>query len=330
MTQHTDTRKIEADIERTRSRLGSTLDELQERVSVENLAKDALGMVRSNAAAYASSIDSAVRANPVAVALTGIGLAWLIFGGRKATPDPRRSVINRWEDEGGSPAPDFTDEETSDANRWAASIDTLRGKASRLLRGIERDARSQAGDLRDYAAERAEVLSRFTDDMRASLMEGLDGLSDAAKERIVKAREAAYSARLKMERGARAGGREAGRLVNEHPMVAGGVALVLGAAFAAAMPRTRIEDRTFGAESDRLMRAAADQLREERARVKEAASALVDDLGERAKSAVDKTVDDLSDKAKTAAHKAADDLTDKSEKATQTDKPKTAGMTTNV
>ncbi|MCB1339741.1 MAG: DUF3618 domain-containing protein [Pseudooceanicola sp.] len=327
MTQHTDSSRIEADLEESRSRLGATLDELQDRISVDSLARDALGMVRENAAAYASSIDSAVRANPLALALTGAGLAWLIFGGRKATPEPRKSALVRWEDEGGMPAP--ADDE-AESTRWSQQIDALRARASHSLRGIESDARSRVGDLRDYAAERAKVLSDFTADMQKSLSDGLEGLSDAGKERIVKAREAAYAARLKVERSARAGGREAERMLNEHPMVAGGVALALGAALAAALPRTMVEDRTFGAESDRLMALAATQLREERSRLKDAASALADDLGERAKSAVDKTVDDLGDKAKSAAHKAADDLTDKAEKATKTDKPRTAGMTTNV
>lgn len=295
MTHHTDTQKIEADLERSRSKLGSTLDELQERVSVENLAKEALGMVRNNAAAYASSIDSAVRANPLALTLTGIGLAWLVFGNRKPTPSPRKTVINRWEDEGGRPAPAYADrsDDVEDAHPWADKIDALRAKASKRLREIEREARSQAGGLRDYAADRAAVLSKFTEDMRSSLMEELDGLSDAAKVRIVKAREAAYAARLRVGQTARAGTVEAERMVNEHPMVAGGIALALGAAFAAALPRTRVEDRTFGAESDRLMSAAAAELRTERARLKKIAAGVADEL----ETAAKKTADDAADKA---------------------------------
>lgn len=97
-------------------------------------------------------------------------------------------------------------------------------------------------------------------------------------------------------------------MVNEHPMVAGGVALVLGAAFAAALPRTRVEDRTFGAESDRLMRAAAAQVREERARLKRVASGVADELGKAAREAADDAADaaaEIADEVKARAEKEA-------------------------
>ncbi len=299
MTQHPDTGSIEAELERSRARLNSAVDELQDRTSVENLAQEALGMIRSNAADYTRSIDSAVRANPIAVALTGAGIAWLIFGNRRATPEPGPAAISRWEDEGGTSRPSqgygTTPCGMSETRGWSDRIDALREKASQALRGIERKARSQAGDLRDYAAERAKVLASFTDDMRASLLDGLDGLSEAARDRIVKAREAAYLARLRVGQSSRGGAREAERLINEHPMIAGVLAMALGAAFAAALPRTRVEDRSFGTESDRLMDAAAKLLREERDRMSRVASGVADEL----KSSV-------RDAADTAAEKAAE------------------------
>lgn len=299
MTQHPDTSAIEAGLEQSRARLSSSLDALQHRVSVENLAQEALGMIRSNAAAYTRSIDNAVRANPMALALTGVGIAWLVFGTRKTSSEPHPSVNSGWEDDSGMPdasarygTPPGT---IAEEHGWSDRIDTLRAKASRALRGIEQDARSYAGDLRDFAAERAKVLAGFTEDMRESLLDGLDGLSDAARDRIVAAREAAYAARLGAERSARAGGREAERLINEHPMIAGVLALGLGAAFAAALPRTRVEDRTFGAESDRLMEAAATLLSEERERMARVASGVADELKSSARDVAD-----------TAAEKAAE------------------------
>ncbi|MCU9850235.1 DUF3618 domain-containing protein [Defluviimonas sp. WL0024] len=283
MAHQTDARTIEAELERDRASLSSTLDELQERISVDHLAKEALGMLRTNAGVYSRSIDSAIRANPMALALTGVGLAWLIFGGKKAVETPIESAVSRWESEGGAayPGAGITPGtyKRTDANQWSSRIDELRDRASALLRGMERDARDYAGNLRDYAAERSKVLAGFTEDMRASFRDGLDDLSEAARYRIVRAREQAYAARLRAERTARGGGREMGQLIEEHPMVAGVVAMALGAAFAAALPRTRTEDRAFGADSDRLMDAAAELLRDERARL----SRVADDIAEEVK-----------------------------------------------
>ena len=90
MTNRTDTDAIEDRLARNRDRLASTLDELQDRVSIDHLAREALDTVKTNAAAYTRSIDRAVRANPLALALTGVGIAWLVFGNRDSAEDDDR------------------------------------------------------------------------------------------------------------------------------------------------------------------------------------------------------------------------------------------------
>lgn len=308
MTRKTDPRDIEAELERDRASLASTLNELHDRVSIDNLAKEALGLIRTNASAYTKSIDGAIRANPMALALTGVGIAWLIFGGRTRRDEPDRSDARRDGDSGHTMAEGRRAPE--DAG-WSDRIDDLRERASATLRSIERDARSRTDHLRDHAAERTKVLADFTVDMKRSLLDGLDGLSDAARERVVSARENAYATRLRIQRAARDGGREAGRLIEEHPLVAGVVALALGAAIAAALPRTRAEDRAFGEDSDRLMRAANDLLKKERARLARVAEGVADELKtsmrDVAESAADRIAEigeDVRDRAASEAAKA--------------------------
>jgi len=79
-TTSTDPRDIEADLDRERAALATTLDTLSDRVSVDNLAKEALGMLKSHAGTATHTIDHAVRANPLAVALIGAGIAWMFIG----------------------------------------------------------------------------------------------------------------------------------------------------------------------------------------------------------------------------------------------------------
>ncbi|MCV2868860.1 DUF3618 domain-containing protein [Defluviimonas sp. WL0002] len=289
MAHQTDVRDREAELERDRASLASTLNELQDRVSVEHLAREALGMIRSNANTYASSIDSAIRANPMAVALTCAGVAWLIFGGRKNSEAGEEGSAGQHSAGGASPrghlSRGYDPYASSGDHRWSSRIDELRQRASDALDEAERKAKGFAEDQRDYLAERGRILSDFTADLADSLRDGLEDLSAAARDRVVQARQKAYAASLRAGRSARAGGREAGHLIEEHPLVAGAIALALGAAFAAALPRTRTEDRAFGAESDRLMAAAADALREERERLSHVAQEFAQDVKSAAKDA---------------------------------------------
>ncbi|SHI52453.1 DUF3619 family protein [Wenxinia saemankumensis] len=81
MTNHYRTpEEIERDIERERSGLSSTLHDLNDRLSFDNLAGDIGHQVSGYASDLGTSVSRVVRENPVGVALTGIGIAWLIFG----------------------------------------------------------------------------------------------------------------------------------------------------------------------------------------------------------------------------------------------------------
>ncbi len=314
MTEHSDPRKIEADIERDRAALGSALDTLQDRMSVDNLASQALGMVKTNAQAYTKAIDDAVRANPLALALTGVGLAWLIFGGRKA-PGKRKAApesLMQWEDDGGP----VTAVGSIDTD-WSHKTDALRRAASATLRKIENEARDAAtavGDglaagtatMRDFAAERAAVVADFAAGLQRSFGEGLGGLSEAAQTKIASAREAAYGARIKAENAMHAGTRQAGRVIEDHPMVSGAIALGLGAALAAALPRTQTEDSTLGLQRDKLMDAAARLLADERERATKLASDVSQDLKSAAKGTADAVADTLTRNATDALDRVKD------------------------
>lgn len=318
-TTSTDPREIEEGLERDRASLASTLDALSDRVSVDHLAREALGAIKSHAGTYTSTIDTAVRANPLATALIGAGVAWLLLGNRlgggraqetPATGHPTHDELPRWEGEGGPP-PEYgaiayrpTTDAGDDEGAWSRDVSGLRARASAALRRIEADARAYvggavnaAGQARDYATERASVVSGFAADLSARFAHGLDGLSDSSRERVVAARERAYAAGLKAERAGRAAVAEPARLLEDHPLVSGAVAFALGAAVAAALPRTDVEDRTFGADRDRLMDEATRLLRAERTRAMQIAGSLTDEV----KAAALETLEAATDKASQAA-----------------------------
>ena len=78
---------IERDIERERAGLTSTLENLQERFSVEYVARQLTDQFRDHGGDIGRSVSDAVKRNPVALALTGVGIAWLMMGDRSVGRD---------------------------------------------------------------------------------------------------------------------------------------------------------------------------------------------------------------------------------------------------
>lgn len=299
MTNHADPHSIEAGIEADRASLASTLSELQDRVSVENIAKDAMSMIRTNAASYSRTVDDLVRSNPLALGVIGVGVAWLLMGPRRSSrAEPIRSQTSRWEDEGGVPT------DADDDHAWSRQADQYRATANRSMRDLDSQARSTKSAIgsamasgmetvRDFAAEKAKTVSDFTSNLRDSLVHGLEDMTDSARGPIVAAREKAYAARVAAERAMGQPAKAAGRLVDDNPMIAAGLAMALGAVVAAALPRSRMEDELFGTESDRLMSDAARVLRDERSR----AMRVMQGVGDEIKGSVREMVSDVSERA---------------------------------
>ena len=66
-------------------------------------------------------------------------------------------------------------------------------------------------------------------------------------------------------------------LMEDQPLVAGAIAMALGAAVGGALPRSRVEDRMFGEQSDRAMETVRNLAKDQGAKVQATASAVVDE-----------------------------------------------------
>ncbi len=238
-----DPRDIEADLEQVRSGLASDLDELSNRASIDYVAREALGMLKLNTTDATRTIDRAMRDNPVAFGLIGVGLAWMVMGGNKGSNAAKSSHGSSYGLHGDDPDPD-----------WHRNVGGLRTKAMDALSRIESEARSAAGSLqsklsdqvehaRDYAAERASVVEGFTADLRQNIAQGLEHLSESAREQVMAAREQSYAAWLRAERIVKGGSREVVTLVEEHPVAVGAVALAVGAVAGMAFIKSGEADR---------------------------------------------------------------------------------------
>jgi ElaB/YqjD/DUF883 family membrane-anchored ribosome-binding protein len=73
--------EIERDIERTRSQMAGTLDDIQRQFSPGQMVDQALGYINEKSGQVGHQIMDTIRDNPVPVTLIGVGLAWLATSG---------------------------------------------------------------------------------------------------------------------------------------------------------------------------------------------------------------------------------------------------------
>lgn len=262
----TDTRtadEIERDVHRERSDLTQTIETLPDRFSAENVVRAIGHEFREHGSEIGQPVSRSVKENPMALALTGIGLAWLIFG-----EGPRRGgakPINRSRAPNPPPAP----MPAAPRPAWLSSVDD----SARYGDDTERSG-SRLGDAaRSAGASASETASR----VRARLSEGTESLSGEARGRVVAAREQAWCARAAADRQARRGAASAQEFYFEQPLATGAMALAVGAAIGGSLPRTESEDAAFGQQSDDLIAEAERIFREETEKARGVAEATVDE-----------------------------------------------------
>jgi ElaB/YqjD/DUF883 family membrane-anchored ribosome-binding protein len=79
--------ELERDIDRTRSSLGRTIDELENRLSPGQLLDQALGMARQHGGEFATNLGRSAENNPVPLLLTAVGIAWMMASSNEPRAD---------------------------------------------------------------------------------------------------------------------------------------------------------------------------------------------------------------------------------------------------
>lgn len=273
MLQHSgfsdDPARIEAEIARERAALAGTIESLRHSVSTEKLIDEAVQFAKAKFGPMTQAVDGMVRGNPIAAAVTAAGLAWLLFGrsqGSSVAGDilagSKYEAMSRWEDEGGpvAPLPDADD-------AWISETDNLRSQAKAALAEIDTAATARLRPAVDLARERAAVIAALAKGATNAMARGLEELTVESRAKIMSARERAYNARTTIAQNGSA-------LIDEHPFLAGALALAAGVAVARAIPMTVMERRLLGPERDRLFAEAHRLLQAERARLADVAPAV--------------------------------------------------------
>jgi hypothetical protein len=252
------TDEIRDDIADTRARMGSTIDEIQDRLSPQNLvaqAKDAArdatigrvqemaGDVADTARETGSTLMDTIRENPVPVALTAIGMGWLLFSARRQAADRRE-----WEYRYGRPRAydrrygngyyrnDHSSYQqqgqgNSRVEQMTDRVQDAASKAGNQVQDTMSNVADKAGDMADYTQAQAQRVQGWFE-----------------------------------------------RTWNENPLLLAGGALVLGAIAGMAIPETPIEDRMMGDARDTVVQKAQGVAEDTVQKAKKAATEATDQM----------------------------------------------------
>ena len=235
--------QLEQEAEQIRAGIAQTSEALQDRMSPGRMVDDVMTYMKESDGALAfDNLRRQARDNPMALAVIGAGLAWLVMGNGANRADHDRPY--RYSSSAGGPQ-----------LRSSGGPDG-RSAAGREGGGIA-GATSAIGDFASGVADKAQGLG---DRARDAAHQATDRVRDAADTAADKARQfgdgasgRGHAAADDAWEMAEHGRRTVMDTFDREPLVLGAIGVAVGAALGAMLPSTRFEDETFGKTRDSLM-----------------------------------------------------------------------------
>lgn len=321
--------EIEREIEAQRSELTSNLDDLQDRFSIDGLVRQIGDQFREHGGDMGRSISDQVKANPIPLALTGIGLAWMMFGNSRppshaagpsrAEGDFRQSRLDQ---EQPYTHPSARIDRSVSGPAWARNdggksgsdgpVSAVREIASEGAESVKKGLSSAGSSASNATASAKSSVSDAADAVRNTaaaagnrIAEGTEALTEEGRKRVIAARRKAMDMQRSTMRSVSQGADAAADFYDRQPLVAGALAFAFGAAMGSALPRTRVEDNLMGEHSDNLIAEAERIFEEEKAKAGKVAQSVTEEV----RDIASETKEDLDSGApgdKSAAEAVAD------------------------
>jgi ElaB/YqjD/DUF883 family membrane-anchored ribosome-binding protein len=251
------TAAIRADIERTRARLGVTVEALGAQLNPSHLAqraKDSLreatiGKVQHMASNTKARIGETgrgladtIRENPIPAAMVAAGIGWLLLKGRD-TPRP-----SRFHD-----GAEIYRDDRAEFDEHGSRIRNVASSVTGRMNEVKDKAAERMSEVKDKAQEAAGKVTSSAQDVAHRV-------TDTAKEAGQRVSQKAGEVASEVRNRTRMASDRVGSEFEENPLALGGVALALGMAVGMTVPRTRREVEMLGDKRDQLMEKAREQV----------------------------------------------------------------------
>ena len=218
--------EVEADVEASRNDLDRNVEALKQKMTPGQLFDEAARMMGGTGQQVASKFAEQAKANPMPLAVMGLGLAWLMMSN---SPAPSRP---------GAPA-----EPRSFADDFDVEAAYAFGAGES---GGPEDLTDRARELGDKALGVVSAVQEKMTSARAAVAGGGRTAGHALSSGVHSVRQGASQA------GRRAQQTFLDTLEGE-PLLLAGAGLLVGVAIGAALPATEVEDRMLGETRDRLL-----------------------------------------------------------------------------
>ena len=174
MEELSETDRIERDLAATRARMDGRLDELQDHLTPKQMLNDAFAYFRGGEGAdFTNDLIVRARANPLPVALTGIGIAWLMASSTRSASPPVRSPRMEVRPDQDLDARIRQAEgrvqrfEHDDDDSYSGRLEDARGKVLGLTRNASDTATSYRQRIKDAMASAAQSIRETSHDLTA-------------------------------------------------------------------------------------------------------------------------------------------------------------------
>jgi len=239
--------EIEDCISATRADLDRNLSAIEQRFSTEGLIRNAVDYFQSTPGEFFSNFGGTVKRNPVPTALLGVSLGWLMLASRRDNTSTQRNadaeMYGEVEVYNGA---ESADEDVSAVNR---------------VREAMRSTKSSVADRASHVASQVHKVD------------------DHARQVFQRTREQVARARRLIAQQPKRVSAEAHDIVQHHPFIIGAIAFAAGAAIAASMKRSRLEDELIGGYRDQAYATVEERARTELERHTTSSDLSLDDAG---------------------------------------------------
>jgi hypothetical protein len=243
-----DTDKIEADLARTRARMDSRLDQLQDHLTPKQMVNDAFAYFRGgDGSDFTNDLVTRVKANPLPVALVGVGVAWLMASKHTSTSTSDAVAADDLDARIRFAEGQVVRANHEDEDPYTARVHDARGK----VLGVARDASDTAAS---YAQRLKDALSAGRDGARRSSHDLSHRLSDTAAK--------GGSALQKGTQTMAGSARDTLSSLASNPFALGAIAAVVGAVAGSLLPTLEQEEAALGATATKLRTAGRDLAQE--------------------------------------------------------------------